>query len=146
MASEDTATSRVMLQQKQRLYSYCPRYQAPDTYLLHILTCPAISCLRLSADLLGKFENWLTTTKKHPDIKSCFILGLFKWFEDQSHSWTELSSIFKNEDSTNQAFRSQLSLGWFHTVCGFLSSSLIATQQTYFIDIRSRKSSRRWVT
>ena len=37
-------------------------------------------------------------------------------------------------------------MGWFATLCGFLSLSLIEIQQTYLSEIASKKSASRWAT
>lgn len=116
--SGDTSTRRVMMRRKQRIYSFCPCCQEQDEYLLHILTFPAISTQLVRKDLLDKFETWIKKMKTHPDITSFFIKGISKWFENQEYSWTETSSLFTNDDIINQAFQSQISLGWFPTLCG----------------------------
>jgi len=38
--SEDTATGIVMRRRKQRIHDHCPRCDAPQEHLVHILTCP----------------------------------------------------------------------------------------------------------
>ena len=131
---------------KKRQDSYCPRCHAPDEHLLHIMTCPSPSTKELQVTLIDKLKIWLINGKTHPDITSFFILGLTKWFRNHSFSWPRFSDIFTNDNLVNKAFNTQLSIGWFPTLCGFLSSPLIDIQQQYFLDCGSRKSSCRWAT
>ena len=42
------------------------------------------------------------------------------------------------------AFNSQISIGWYNFLCGFISTSIVNVQQDYFVHIGSRKSGSRW--
>ena len=61
--SGDTATGRVMAQRKQRQHSHCPRCQATNEHLLHILTCPAPSTKDLHSNLVGELQEFLMKLK-----------------------------------------------------------------------------------
>ena len=82
--SEDTATGRVMVRRRQRQYSFCPRCQAPDEHLLHILTCPHASTRDLHSNIIQNLHQWLSKAKTHPGITSFFTLGPTQWFRHQS--------------------------------------------------------------
>ena len=133
--SEDTATGRVMVRRRQRQYSFYPRCQAPDEHLLHILTCPHTSTRDLHLNIIQNLHQWLSKAKTYPDITSFFTLGLTQWFRHQTSNWNQSSELFTNDLIINRNLTKQLSLGWFSTLCGFLSSSLINIQQTYFTEI-----------
>ena len=135
-----------MAQRKQRQHSHCPRCQATDEHLLHILTCPDPSTKDLHSKLVGELQEFSVKIKTRPDITTFFTLGLSKWFNDQSLFWSQSSHIFTNNESTNKSISSQISIGWFPSLCGFISSALVETQQVYLTEIGSRKSSRRWAT
>ena len=54
------------------------------------------------------------------------------------------SNLFSDCPSVNKALLSQLNIGWYYSLCGFLSSELVNLQSSYFISINSKKSGLRW--
>ena len=46
----------------------------------------------------------------------------------------------------NQALLPQINIGWYNTLCGFLSPSLIDLQSSHYKSISSTRSATRWAT
>ena len=144
--SGDTATGKIMTRRKQRLLSNCPLCDAPNEHLLHVITCPATKASTLRSKLLSDLAEWLKASHTHPRITHFINLGLSTWFTDQNFHWTPDSNLFSDCPIINKTLRSQLKIGWFYFLCGFISSDLVELQSSYFISINSKKSSIRWTT
>ena len=80
--SGNMATGRVMKQREQRLHDTCPLCNEPDEHLVHILTCPHDTHVKLRTSLLEELKVWLTAEDTHEDITSFLLKGLTSWFAD----------------------------------------------------------------
>ena len=96
------------------------------------------------SSLLSKLIEWLKNAQTHPQIVNFVTLGLSQWFSDHLHQWDSSSDIFSSCNEINSALTSQLQIGWYYFLCGFLSSDLVNLQSTYFHSINSTQSSLRW--
>ena len=142
--SGDTATGRVMCLRKKQLTSYCPRCHQTDEHLVHVLICPSQESVALRHTLLQQLVDWLKSNQTHPRIVLFLKLGLSTWFTDQTYQWHGNSHLFSDCPKINSALQTQLNIGWYHLLCGFITNDLIDLQQCFFTDIGSLKSSTRW--
>lgn len=67
--SRDTATERVMMQQKQSLFSSCPMCDSKDKYTRHVLSCTNSKVVKLRSNLIEELNTWISTVNTHPDIQ-----------------------------------------------------------------------------
>ena len=142
--SGDTATGRVMVARKERLLPKCPRCDHTDEHLVHVLTCRAASTIELQVNLISDLVLWLQSVYTLPTIVNFVEMGLSKWFNNQNHVWDHKSQIFSHKIVENQALHSQLDVGWFHFLCGMLTSELIDLQQLHYNNIESKRQGSRW--
>ena len=63
--------------------------------------------------------------KTHLDMISSIILGLKKWLKDKSYLWQVDSRIFTNDNIVNTSNTSQMIIGWYSILCGFISNDLV---------------------
>ena len=143
--SGDTATGRMMKRRKKRLLSNCPICDATDEHIRHILKCSSNKASSYRKKLLENLNDWLKKSHTHPKIVNFINRGLSKWFStnNQIH-WSPESEIFSDCPIINNALRSQLRIGWFYFLCGFISSELVQLQSTYFLSRGLKKSPNRW--
>ena len=142
--SGDTATGRVMVARKERLFSKCPRCNHTDEHLIHVLTCRSNPTIELNDNLISDLALWLESVYTLPTIVNFVQMGLSKWFNNQDHVWANKSRIFSHNNYENQALKSQLKVGWFHLLCGMLTSELIDLQQLHYTSIESKRMGSRW--
>ena len=143
--SGDTATGRVMKRRKKRLLSTCPICNAQDEHLRHILTCPSNQASSYRKKLLAELIDWLKNSTTHPKITNFINIGLSNWLStNKNYDWPPDSIIFTDCPIINNAFRSQLRIGWFYFLCGFLSSELVQVQSRYVLSRGLKFSTNRW--
>jgi len=144
--SGDTSTGRVMLQRKKRDCANCPRCNAPDEHLLHVLTCNSEDTILFRKNLVSEFVIWLRSVQTHPRLIHFFRLGIRKWFRNRDYTWRISSGIFTDNLVYNAAFKTQMTLGWYHLFCGFITQELVDMQQSHYTAIESRKLGSRWAS
>ena len=92
-------------------------------------------------DTLDEFRVWLRSVNTDPDIEQLLYTGILSWL-------TIGSTPFNIETSVQPilviAFRAQLLLGWEALLYGFVVSSIIIHQHSYYTDRGSRKIGNRW--
>ena len=52
--------------------------------------------------------------------------------------------FYSSDTLHNKAFLSQIKLGWYPFLCGYVSSDLIQAQTAFYLEIGSRRSGLRW--
>ena len=57
-----------MRRRKQRVHDHCPRCDAPEEHLVHILTCPHPDVRSLTNNMLVELEVWLTKEDTYPEL------------------------------------------------------------------------------
>ena len=144
--SGDTATGRVMLQRKKRESANCPRCNAPDEHLLHVLTCNSSETINLRKTLISELLMWLRSSQTHPRIINFLRLGIRKWFQDRDFTWQINSGIFTDNTAQNHSIQTQVTLGWYQLFCGFVTRELVDMQQMHYTIIESRKLGSRWAS
>ena len=140
------ATGKVMVKRQHRLCSNCPVCATPNEDQLHILTCTSSLTMKYRSELLSDLASWFKSSYTHPSITIFFLKGLKTWFQNPTHQFSLESDIFTGDEDANYILMNQLNLGWYTSLGGFLSPSLITLQQSHYTETSSRKSSLRWAT
>ena len=135
-----------MIHRKQRDSASCPRCNVPDENLLHVLTCNADETREFRDNLISEFIIWLRSAQTHPPIIQFFRLGMRKWVQDREHTWHISSELFTDSEAQNKIFQAQLTLGWYHFFCCFVTRELVEMQQLHYTFIESRKLGSRWAS
>ena len=136
-----TATGVVMVKRKQRISSECPRCGEDGEHLLHILTCKEQSASDLFDSLLDTLEGWLTDVHTNPLLTTFLIDGLRSWQNDPRGMELVLTNL---EPSVQYALQSQLQIGWYALLCGYITKHFESIQTVYYQQLGKRNSGRRW--
>lgn len=126
--SESLPTGRVMVQRQQRIHDHCPLCQEADEHLLHIVCCPDTRATAFFASELNKFTCWLEKINTHVAIIDFFDNGLDNW---RHNPMAHVPLLHFYPVDAQFAFRKQLEVGWFLTLCGFLSPALLQLPAVY---------------
>ena len=143
---ESIASGKKMLQRQQRACALCPICHSATEDQMHILTCRSPKAKKHRLILLDDLASWFKSTHTNPDISTFFIQGLKTWFQNHTNQHQQHHLILTAESDVNLILSSQLKLGWYYSLCSFLSPSLITLQQSHYNTISSRRSSLRWAT
>ena len=139
--SNTAATGTVMVARQHRVHNNCPICNAPNEDILHVLTCPHRSASENRDTLLQEFKLWLQSANTSPDITSFLITGLRSWFLDPFGD----EPLHETDDaSTFVSLLTQLDIGWFALLCGYVTKSLIQCQHSFYKSIESRKHGTSW--
>jgi hypothetical protein len=141
--SEDTATGIVMRRRKQRVLANCPRCDAPEEHLVHILTCPHPDVQTLTTNLLVELELWLTQEDTYPHIIPILIDSIRSWLSDP---YGNEPHIVWPTNLIRVAFNAQRELGWYAFLMGFITKPIVSMQNSYYSTIQSRKKGSTWAT
>ena len=71
-------------------------------------------------------------------------MGLTQWFNNQNHIWDDDSPIFSHNIKEDDAFKSQLQVGWYYFLCGMITTDIVKLQQAHYIKIETTKLGSRW--
>jgi len=134
--SEDTATGIVMRHLKQWVHNYCPRCNAPEEHLVHILTYPHPDVQTLTNDLLVKLEVWLTQEDTYPALIPILITSIRSWLLDP---YGNKPNFLWPTHLVRDAFIAQQQLGWYAFLMGFIAKPIVSLQNSYYSTIQSRK-------
>ena len=140
--SESLPTGKVMVQRQQRIHAHCPFCEAPDEHLLHILCCPDPRASTFFTSELDKLISWLEKIKTHDAIIDFFENEIDNW-RQHNMNYAAPTLHFYPVDA-QLAFRKQLDIGWFLTLCGFLSPDLLQLQTHYYRSLGRRSSGVQW--
>ena len=135
---EDLATGIVMARRKQRKSDLCPICDLHSEDSVHMLTCPHTVSIR--TDLLLQFKLWLLSSSTDPSIVSFLLNGLSSWLRHPRSSLAYTST----DPLLHLGFQAQLKLGWFATLCGFITTPLLKAQSEYYSLIQSKENSFTW--
>lgn len=139
--SNTAATGVIMVARKQRLCSNCPLCDQADEDVLHVLTCQSTSASEKRETLLQEFKVWLQSVKTDPDIVSYLVTGLRSWFKDP---FGDEPLHRTTSDRAFRAISTQLEIGWFALLCGYITTDLIQCQHFHYADISSKKHGSSW--
>ena len=117
--------------------SRCPCCQAPVETTSHLLICPSDKMLMSWNKSVSNLESWLTSVDTHPDITLCIVSSLRE--RSPSASFANFSS-----PDTQEAALAQDAIGWQNFAEGKISSLWRPIQQTFYSEISSRRTARRW--
>ena len=123
--SEDTATGLVMVRRKQRDSSACPRCDAENEHLVHILSCPQQSAKETTQSLLTELEHWLIQEDTHPQLTAALMHTLTHWFHDP---YDDDPIQYQTDERLRQALSNQDSIGWYAFLMGCISTYIIQYQ------------------
>ena len=140
---KSVATGKVMVRRTHRVCSNCPICKVENEDQLHVLTCPAPTSQDYRAKLLIELASWFQSTCTNSRITNFFLQGLKIWFQDHTSHFSLSSNIFTADSDDNVLLLPQLQLGWYNTLCGLLSPSLIYLQHAHYTNISSKRSGSR---
>jgi hypothetical protein len=126
---------------KQRVSSECPRCREDREHLLHILTCKEQSASDLFDSLLDTLEGWLRDVHTNPLLTTFLIDGLRSWHNDPQGIELVLNDF---EPPVQYALQSQLDIGWYALLCGYITKHFESIQTVYYQQLGKRNSGRRW--
>jgi len=119
--SEDMATGLVMVRRKQQDSSACPRCDAVNEHLVHILSCPQQSAKETTQSLLTELEHWLIQEDTHPQLTAALMHTITHWFHDP---YDDNLIIYQTDERLLQALSHQDSIGWCAFLMGCISKIL----------------------
>lgn len=129
-----------MIRRGHRHSLQCPLCLHLDKTVLQMLTCPKTE--DIYQDLLFHLDTWLQAHQTEPIISSFIITGLIHWFSNPLDSLTLSSTA----PTLNLAFSSQISLGWYALLCGYISKHIVSAQVVHYSLISSKKQASSWGT
>ena len=142
--SDYTASGEYMVRTKMRKDSSCPKCNCEVEDLPHILTCTSTSTRDLHSSLLKDLHHWLKSSRTLPSISTLVHKGIKHWLRSPLIFWRPDFVDFLPELETTFPISTQLQIGWYNLLCGFLSTDLVNAQQQHFIDIESKRSITNW--
>ena len=131
------ATGRNMVRRQKRECNNCPHCNAPDEHGCHIVQCiheKAYNTFKMPFAALGIWLNRTTT----PDIETA-ITGLV--VAAQGDSGTVEGNYPLDIEA---AMRSQIDIGLYLLLCGFLSKKWQDLQNQYYEDTHSQNCAQKW--
>jgi len=141
--SEDTATGIVMRRRKQRVHDHCPRCDAPEEHLVHILTCPHPDVRSLTDNMLVELEVWLTKEDTYPELIPILIASIRSWLTDP---YGDEPTFIWPTALISEAILAQQQLGWYAFLMGCIAKPLVSLQNSYYIATHSKKKGATWAT
>jgi hypothetical protein len=132
--SEDTATGIVMRRRKQRLHNHCPRCDAPEEHLVHILTCPHPDVRSLTDNMLVELEVWLTKEDTYPELIPILIASIRSWLTDP---YGDKPTFIWSTALISEAILAQQQLGWYAFLMGCIAKPIVSLQNSYYIATHS---------
>ena len=135
-----------MRRHKQRIHDHCPRCDAPQEHLVHILTCPHPDVRTLTNNLLVELEVWLTQEDTYPSLIPILISSI-----SSIRSW--LMDPYGDEPTflwptalVSEAVIAQQQLRCYAFLMGCIAKPIMSLQHSYYIVIQSRKKGTTWAT
>lgn len=119
----------------------CPRCDAPVEDAYHVLRCPQLAAIQTWEASLQKLSNWMLEVKTDPELKDALIAHLRHWKQP-----SQLLTPTTLPPYLQELLQEQENIGWHNFLEGFVSIGWAEIQARYYIGIRSRRSSRQWVT
>jgi exonuclease III len=133
--SNCVATGKVMQRRKHRVFNRCPRCDHWGEDREHVLRCWDPRATIIWNRQLELIKTSLEKEKTDPEITDFIVQGLNAFRRTREPGSFTHQKIWQEEQSQ---------LGWMNFLSGFISSSLVATQQQYYHRIRSRKGGNQW--
>ena len=114
-----------MVRRKQRDSSACPRCDAENEHLVHILSCPQHSAEETTQSLLSELEHWLIQEDTHPQLTVTLMHTITHWFHDP---YDDDPIQYQTDERLRQALSNQDSIGWYAFLMGCISTYIIQYQ------------------
>jgi hypothetical protein len=138
--SGDTATGVVMKRRQQRIEDNCPRCKEPHEHLLHVLVWKDNNTSEFRKGLMEEFQIWLQKEKTEPNLERFLTLGLQSWIDDPMRREPEYVVHSQKRES---AVTTQVNLGWYAFLCGFVAKPLIDIQHEHYLELQLKKKAER---
>ena len=119
----------------------CPRCNTSMEDAEHILQCQQPEAIQTWTASLQKLSNWMIEVKTDPELRELILDQLRQWKQTSAAPTTSLLP-----PSLQDLLEEQQTIGWNKFLEGFLSTGWAEIQARYYIGIRSRRCSRRWVS
>jgi hypothetical protein len=133
------AVGKNMLRRKEWTHSKCPRCAHAVEDSEHVLKCKGEGAPPLWDQSIKALEKWMRTISTAPNIIRAICLGLDSWNKEQPMPSTNFSQHLQ------AAINQQERIGWRNLLEGFPANKWSALQAEYYLRLRSRRSSRRWL-
>jgi hypothetical protein len=134
------AVGKNMKRRKQWTHSKCPRCEYTVEDSEHVLKCKGSGAKEQWEQALTQVEKWMKDKQTDPNIIRAIILGLKAWNDEQPMETENFSQPI--EKTIDQ----QTKIGWRNLMEGFPAKRWAKQQEEYFRKIKSKRSSRRWIT
>ena len=95
-------------------------------------------------DLLSELSIWFKASKTDPALASFLRKGLHHWFTHPDYVCDNDNDNVTDSTPHNDAFQSQVDIGWYNLLSGFLSQDIVHLQQLHFNSIKSKKTGHTW--
>lgn len=122
--------------EKKRVLANCPRCDAPNDHLVHILTCLNREVQTIITDQLLELEVWLTQEDTYPALIPILVESLRSWIENP---YGDEPNFQWPSDIVHATITAQQQQGWYAFLVGFISSPIVTLQNSYSSTIQSRK-------
>jgi hypothetical protein len=132
------ATGVMMHRRKERSSPACPRCGMRED-VEHIWRCMRDTS-ELWTKALENLRHWLTEHGTHPDLRDIIIKGLKGWRDGDG------ALLSSNVPWIQEVITQQSKSGWRNFFEGFLVNEWRTAQDRFYSRIRSRKSSKRWLS
>ena len=134
-------TGVIMKRWKQRLHARCPHCHYDGEDVLHLACCPSHTVQNLWTTSMATLTQWCQDQDTDNILAEFIVTGLTSW--SQNPYGTEIS-INHFPPQYHSALLSQIRIGWYSTLCGFIHPSITTLQQQQYNLLRSRRTGHNW--
>ena len=128
-------------QYRHQSHANCPRCNAEDEDVAHILQCNATSAKTLWESEISKLQTWMEENDGDPDLITAIIENVKAWRDEIPYPVHNFSNR-----TLRKAIRQQDRIGWQNFLEGFLTQNWRKVQTMYLKQIKSHKSSLLWMS
>ena len=125
---------------KHQKHSKCPRCNADDESVTHVLQCPDARACQLWNEEIDALHTWIIDNKGCPELAHAVTTYLQAWHSGNGFPSNDYSEILQN------AIREQNRIGWQSFIEGFWSVRWREHQHQYLLSIKSKRSSILWIS
>jgi len=129
------AHGKNMMRWQLRTSAACPRCGQVLEDKAHITQCPEIEAGLIWQRSLKTLEQWFRDSNTAHELSAAILWGLQRWRDPQQ----------AGNPPTAQYVQEQTDLGWDHFLDGWLVKSWRLHQDALWKNVRSRRSSKRWI-
>ena len=122
-------------------HSKCPRCNADNENVEHVLTCPDPMAKATWDNEIRKLKDWLVENDSHPVMADTIINNLKAW-----HSGSIYPATYHEDRNIRKALHRQDRIGWHQFVEGFIAKEWRKAQEVHLQNISSQKSPTLWMS